>query len=510
MAEETTDAQQPTEAIDTETTPDVPDYDVQVDEAGVLKKKLTITIPQDRIEGKRDEMFGELSHTAQIPGFRVGRAPRRLIEKRFGKEITQDVRNALVGESIGQAIDKSGLKTLGEPDLKLEDIELPESGDLEFSFVVEIAPEFDLPELKDLEVTKSLLGVTDQRIDEEIDNWRQSQARYEPTDEAAEMHDAVTAAATISIEGMEQPVERPGLTLRVAPGQIEGLPLVDLPKALAGKKAGDSASMELTVADAHPNEDWRGKKADVTIQIGQVRRRVLPEMDEAFATSAGFGSLKELRDFVRSRMEVQLQMEVQRSMRQQIEQILLDKISFELPEGVVQRHTVRLIQRRYVDLLQRGVPRERIDERLTEIQAAATEQAHRDLKLQFILDKVAEQHEITVEEGEVNTRIAQMAARYNRRPERLRQELAADGTLNQLEVVLREEKAMDKLLEQAKITEQADEKTAGKKAKPAAKTKKATKKTAKKVAKTSEKKPQKAASAKKAASKKAPKKKTEK
>ena len=156
------------------------------------------------------------------------------------------------------------------------------------------------------------------------------------------------------------------------------------------------------------------------------------------------------------------------------------------------------------------MPRERIDERLTEIQAAATEQAHRDLKLQFILDKVAEQHEITVEEGEVNTRIAQMAARYNRRPERLRQELAADGTLNQLEVVLREEKAMDKLLEQAKITEQADEKTAGKKAKPAAKTKKATKKTAKKVAKTSEKKPQKAASAKKAASKKAPKKKTEK
>ncbi len=465
----------------------LPENRLNVEDIGTLRKKVTVTIPSERIEAKRDEMFGELSQTALVPGFRKGRAPRRLLEKRFGKEVTEDVRNAVIGESIGDAVEKTELKTIGEPDLDLEKIELPASGDLEFSFDVDVAPEFDLPPLKGIQVEKPVMEATDERIEAEISQWAQSQGRHEQTDNPAAEGDLIVAGAMIHIEGQDQPHERPGLNLRVAPGQIEGLPLVDLGKALAGKKAGQTAELKITVPEAHPNEEWRSKAATIKIQISEVRASIVPKINDEFARSAGFQSLDELRQFVRDRITTQLELDIRRRMRQQVEEYLLAKADFDLPEGVVQRHTARLVQRRTVELLHRGVPREKIDESITELQAAATEQARRDLKLQFILGKVAQEQEIEVSPDEVNARVAQIAAMYNRRPERLRQELAADGTLEQLQIVLHEEKSMDKLLEDAEITE-------AKHKRPAAKTaKKTKKKTAKKATKKAAKKTKKAA-----------------
>jgi trigger factor len=150
-------------------------------------------------------------------------------------------------------------------------------------------------------------------------------------------------------------------------------------------------------------------------------------------------------------------------MRRQVEQYLLEHTSFDLPEGVAARHAQRVLQRRYVDLLYQGVPRERIDEQMATLQAAAAEKAQRDLKLQFILDRITRDRSIEVGPDEVNARVASMAAAYDRRPERMRQDLERDGSLDVLRVSLAEEKALDALLTDARITEgeAADETDAG-------------------------------------------------
>ncbi|MDY6913395.1 MAG: trigger factor [Planctomycetota bacterium] len=478
MAEETQDPQaktdvEPGDEAKPET--NLPENKIDVEDAGTLRKKLTLTIPRERIDSKLDEMFGELSRTAQVPGFRIGRAPRRLVEKRFGKEVGQDVRNALVGESIGGAIEKSELKTIGEPDIDLEKIELPETGEMTFSFEVEVAPEFDLPSLDGVKVEKPVIDIDDRRIDEELDRWRQSRAGHEATDAPAAEGDVVTADVKISGEGIDE-FRQGEQTLRVAPGQIEGLPLVDLGKQLAGKKAGEKAELKIDVPQAHPNEAWRGKELSVEISIGQVRRRVLPEIDEQFAASAGFESLDQLRQQIGQALKGRAAGEVQRAMRQQVGRYLLDNTEFDVPEGVAERHASQVLSRRYVELLSRGVPREQIDENLTELQAAASEQAKSDLKLSFILAKVAETEKIEVTEDEVNARVAEMARMYERRPERLRRELAGDGRLAEVEVSVREGKTMDAILAKAKVSEVAPEEQAEK----AKATKKAAKKTAKK------------------------------
>jgi len=446
---------------------DQPEIQIRIDDAGTLKKKITVTVPAERITSKQDEMLGELSRTAQVPGFRIGRAPRRLLEKRFGKEVAQDVRNAIIAESLGDAIEKSQLKTLGEPDLDLDKIELPETGDLTYDFEVEIEPQFELPQLEGIEVVKPVVVIDDARVDQTLEQWRQGQARYEQTDQPAAEGDMVLAAATIRGQDVAE-LHKPGLQLRVAPGQIEGLPLIELGKVLSGKKAGDSASLEVTVPQAHPNEQWRGKNLTVEIEISQVRKRILPQLDDQFAAAYGFDSIEQLRGQVRRSLETRVNVETQRAMRSQICRYLLENTQFDLPEGLVARHTGQVLKRRYIELLYQGIPREQIDERLTELQAAATEQAQQDLKLSFILAKIAEQFEIQVTAEQVNARVAEMARQYNRRPERLRQELAQDGTLTQVESAIREEIALDRLLEKAKITEQqpgepAEKKKAGKK-----------------------------------------------
>ena len=434
----------------------LPENTVAAEDVGVLRKKVTVTVPRQRIDAKFNEMFGELSKTAMVPGFRIGHAPRRLIEKRFGKEVGEDVRNALVGESIGKAVEKADLKTLGEPDLDLDKITVPDSGEMTFSFEVEVAPEFTLPQLKGIKVTKPKLELTDQRVDEALEQYRLGQVRYEATDHPAAEGDAVVVHAKISGEGIMD-LERRDVALRVAPGQIEGLPLIDLGTELAGKKAGDTATLKVKVPQAHPNKDWQGKELAVTVAISQVRRRILPEINEGFATGLGFESLAQLREMVSRRIEANMKQEVQRAMRDQLCQHLLANTQLELPEGVAARHADSVLRRHYVELLHRGVPREQIDERIAELQAAATEQAKQDLKLSFILGKIAEQEKIEVSPDEVNARVAQMAQQYNRRPERLRQEMAQEGTLGEVEVALREEKAQDKLLEQAEVTEAAPE-----------------------------------------------------
>jgi len=426
-------------------------FNVEITDAGTLRKKVTITVPRKRIAEKYNEIFGELAKSAQVPGFRAGHAPRRLIEKRFAKDAGTDVRNALVGESLQWTADNVKMQTIGEPSIDLEGIKLPDDGDMSYSFEIEVSPEFELPSLEGIPVKKVKLEITDQRVEEQLDMFRQRGAEYEPTSDPAVAGDVVSADVTVRGDGVEH--EQKGATLRVAPGQVEGLPLVDLGTQLADKKAGDSIEIGVKVPEAHANESWRGKDATVTLTVKEVRRRVLPELNDEFARQQGYDNLDDLKLLVRRGMSMRLEQEVGENMREQVAQFLLDNTPFDLPEQMAARHADVALRRQFIHLMQMGIPQEKIQENLAELQVRSTEVSRRELKLQFILGKIADQREIKVEDGEVNARVAAMAREQNRRPERMRQELQADGTLGMIEDRIREEKALNALLEQAAITE---------------------------------------------------------
>ena len=167
---------------------------VTIEEAGPCKKKVIIEVPEEAIKNATDEQYETLRKEALVPGFRKGRAPRRLLEKRFGKETTEQIKLKLLANASESAIKDNELNVLGEPDIDVEKIELPDTGSLKFDFEVEVRPEFDLPPLEGIPVSKTKLEVTDEQIDREIERLQRWSGIWTPREKGVvELDDQIIA-----------------------------------------------------------------------------------------------------------------------------------------------------------------------------------------------------------------------------------------------------------------------------------------------------------------------------
>jgi len=423
---------------------------IDCQDSGPWKKKITIVIPRQEVDKALDKQYGEMGRSAEIPGFRKGRAPRRLVEKRYGEDIGQQVKLQLLAKAFGQVEEQNDFEILGEPDFDPEKVEMPDTGDMTFDYEVEVKPVFDLPELEGVKIEKQAVEINDERVDETL---RQLCRRNGTmiTVEKAQADDHISADITMKVEGIDEAQEFTDRPLWVSPSTIDGVAIEDMAKVLEGAAPGDTKTCKAEVPDTHPKEEYRGKKAQFTIKIREIKRLKPAEITEEFCNSLGVANEADLRQAIEENLEDQADQETRRMMSQQVHKYLEDNTKFELPAGVMERHTGSLLARRYHELLGRGVPQEEIERNLEKLRASTSEQASLDLKMGFIMAQVAEKLEIEVSEGEVNAAIAQMAAMYRRRPEKLRDELSHGGRLDALRERIRDEKAIGRILEMAKV-----------------------------------------------------------
>lgn len=463
----------------------LPPVEVKTEDVGPLRKKLVITVPKERLDAKRNEAIEQLSDTVQVPGFRIGRAPRRLIEKRFGTELTDDVKSQMVLLGYEKAVEQSDLKVLGQPEFdrdKLDAIELPEDGPMTFDIEVEVQPEFELPKLEGIEIKRPPAEISDADVEQALDRWRGNFAQPEAVDGPAEADDILSVDLTFEPEGGEKH-EHTNTQVAVRPQAVEGVPLENLGDKLTGAKAGDTVTVEAEIPEGHPSEELRGKKAVFTFAVKGVRRIRLPELDDEFVSRFGFETVGEFRDFIRERLTAEAGQHQQGAMREQVYAYLIDNTELELPEGVLGRMKDRAIQRRANELMMRGIPRTEIEKHMDELSVTAGEEAVRELKSLFILQRVAEQFEVEVTENEVNALISQMAAQYGRRADSIRDDLEKRGGLMSLYQQIQEQKAVDVLLEKANVVDAPVEEAKEEKSEKKTTKKKAKKKAAKKTAK---------------------------
>ncbi|MEX2673681.1 MAG: trigger factor [Phycisphaeraceae bacterium] len=467
---------------------------VKIEDAGPARKKLTVEIPAEAIQTKLSEGFEALKDEATIPGFRRGRVPMRLLEKRFGTDVRKETLNQLLGEAYSQAVEKNELRVLGEPEIKdMEKIELPDDGPLSFEAEVEVVPEVKLPDIAKLEVKKPAVEVADDRIDSELERYREMYGSPKTVSET-DYNDFVTADVEVRDAEGEVVQESPQ-TQMLVPGEqrkfkgvVAGIVVDDLGKKLVNKKAGETITLEVTGPAQHEVEAMRDAKLTVDIAINSVQRQQPMPMEELIE-AAGVENEEELRTQLRERLEQQAEAEQKQAMGSQVVDFLLDNVDMELPERLTARQAGQVLQRQAMEMMYRGATQEDIENQLAELRAASEEDAQRELKVLFILEAVAREHEIDVDEAEVNGRVFQMAMQQNRRPERVREEMQQNGQLNQIFVQLREQKAIEKLLEQAKVTEiSAEEWNKQQEAEAEADEKKKPAKTTKKTAKGSKKK----------------------
>lgn len=429
-------------------------YPVSIEDAGPATKKVSVQIPPERIAAKLKEQFKEVRQQAAIPGFRPGHAPQKLVEKRFNTDVREQVRRELIQESYKQALEKNELQVIGEPEFdNPDDIALPAEGALSYSFQVEVQPQIALPDLSSLKIKKPKVQVTDANVDEAMNNLRQQQGALIPVeDRGVEEGDYVIADVHAKVDEKEL-AHQHDAQIVVRPGRIAGIQIDDLAKQLQGAKSDETRTFTVKAPDGHSNVEMAGKDVRIEIKVKDIKRLELAELNEQFLTGLGFKSEQEVRDALREQLDERIKADVQRLMRDQVNKYLLDNVNIELPTKLSDRQADRVVNRRGMDLMMRGVPREEVESHMEQLRGGAKDEGVRELKLFFILQKIAQDQGVDVDESELNGRVAMIAAQRERRPEKIKQEMSKDGSLTNLYLQMREQKAIDAILESAQIEE---------------------------------------------------------
>ncbi|MBK9119850.1 MAG: trigger factor [Phycisphaerales bacterium] len=438
-------------------------------DVGMLRKELTVTVPAEVITAHMQHNYDELMHDAFVPGFRKGRAPRQLVEKRFGADVRESLKTMVVGQSFYAAVDKEKIEPLGDPLFriaaeggdKLVDIgqalttfKLPEDGDFTYVCEVELRPQFELPELKGIPVRNPTVTITDEMAAEELLKRRKIQGRMEPVSgPATESDDQVIADVTLTVDGQEVKTED-NVVLGVRPSRLDGVTLMNLGEALRGAAAGEVRETECTIPDDYERTDLRGKSGTFTFRIHEVKRLVPVELD-AFLKDWGFDNEAEALSYMKDQLEAERDRLVQSARRGQVEQYLLEKTQLDLPEGFSARQVDRAVMRKVIDLHQRGIPMSEVEARIDALRTSAQDEVRTELKLAFIMAKIAEDRGIEVTDEEVNAEIARIARSYGQRFDRIRDDLQTRGLLDQLVEELRHGKCVAELLAEADIQDVA-------------------------------------------------------
>lgn len=437
----------------------------EVEDVGPCKKKLVIEIPAEAVAERLKASIGELQRNAILPGFRRGHAPLSLIEKRFGSDIQREVKSNLVVDAYRQALVEKELMPISDPELDVEAIEMKEGSALSFEVAVEVWPEFDPEGYEGLKLEKPSSEPTDEETEAEIKNLQMRTTTFEEvTEGGAEATDFIMASYAITSGGKEVASAREA-GVRPEDSVVGRMKIDGLKDDLVGKSAGDKIEKTFTVDDEYFEEELRGKEASLSLEVTGLRRPKVPEVTDEWAKELGFESLEELKTVVARNVGGAKEAQAEQALKNQIHEKLVETMQFELPEDAVRRQKEDIVRRERMGLQYRGATSEDIDKISEKLDEASSEAAARDLKLFFILSKIAQKENISATPEDIEMKIAELAARYRTTAAKMRERLKSEEMLPQIALQIREEKTISHILSKSEITEAA----APKKKKPEAK-----------------------------------------
>jgi trigger factor len=424
--------------------------DVKVEKRSACQRHITVIIPREDVDRYFDHAFSELMPTASVPGFRPGRAPRKLIEHRYRKEVQDQVKGELIMDSLAQVTEDNKLAAISEPDLDLAAVELPEEGPLIFEFEIEVRPEFELPNWKGLTIERPMRDFTDADVDRQLRRILENRGRLVPFEGPAEPGDYISTALTFKHDGEvlshsdEEVIRiRPVLTFR--DGRIE-----NFDELIKGVKAGDTLEMEAMIAEDAPNEALRGKTVTAVFDVHEVKKLEVPELSASLLEDlGGFQTEQELRDEIRRQLERQLSYYQQRRAREQVLRLLTVAADWELPPELLRRQSHRELQRAVLELRSAGFSEDQIRAHQNELLQNSRAATARALKEHFILERIAEEEKIEDLPEDYDREIALIAAQSGESVRRVRARLEKQGLMDTLRNQIIERKAIDLILSHA-------------------------------------------------------------
>ncbi|HEX2315189.1 MAG TPA: trigger factor [Thermomonospora sp.] len=423
-----------------------------VEELTPTRVKLTVEVPFDELKPNLDKAYKEISKQVRIKGFRPGKVPAPLIDQYVGRgAVLQEAVNDALPELYGRAVEESEIFVLGQPDVEIT--ALDDGKELSFTAEVDVRPKFEVPDYDGLEVTVDEAAVTDEEIDETLDTLRERFASLTTADRPAENGDFVSIdlSAEIGGEAVEDAATT-GYSYEVGSGQsLEGLD-----EALAGMSAGDTKTFTSTLVGGERS----GEEAEITVTVQSVKVKNLPAADDEFAQLASeFDTIEELRADLRQRLTRNKRMQQLGQARDKALEALLEKIDIPLPEKVVEDEVNRRNEQLQQQLQWTGLTKEAYLEREEkteeEFDAEIAEAARQAVKGGFVLDQLALDEELGVENEELSDYVVSQAMQMGVQPQQLAQHLTDSGQIPALVSEVLRNKALNLLVEHVKVTDEA-------------------------------------------------------
>ncbi|MDB5386981.1 MAG: trigger factor [Planctomycetaceae bacterium] len=422
---------------------------VKVEKTGPCKRHVTVTVPRKDLDYYFDTQIKELVKNAVVPGFRAGHVPRKLVEKRFRTDVEGQVCQKILIDSLEQLATENDLNAINEPDLNIRDLKIPEKGDFEYNFNVEVAPEFDLPSYTGLTINRPVREITEQEIDTHLDRLRYSFSENRPVDRPVEAGDAVLVDIIIKIgdELLGRYMDR---TVVVKPTlAFRDAQLQDFDTLIAGTQPGDTRVGGAVVGNEVADKELRGVTVEVEFHVLGVFERVAPEVNTEFLAKMESESVESLRKEIRETLERQIKHHQRQSARIQVLGQITGSGEWELPESLVRRQVENAMRREMLELHQAGYTMEEITVRENELRQKAISTTRQALKEHFVLDRIAEERKLTVEPIEIDVEIALMAHQQGESPRKIRAYLEKQNMIENLSAQILERKAVDVILDAA-------------------------------------------------------------
>src|ERR1043166_1743963 len=390
---------------------------IDVDELSPVQRKIRIEVPPETVTHQFSRAYQDLGRKVRIKGFRVGKAPRSVLQGIYGEEIKGEVRSHLVEESLGEAIKERNLQIVSRPEIEANDLE--EGRGFSFSATVEVKPEIEIKEYQGIDVEKVKIGITDAQVDSALERLRQSHARLEPVEERAivEQGDFVMIDFEGSIGGKPFAGSKgENYLLEIGGGQT----LPEFESAIVGLKVGEPATIHITYPENYANHELAGKAVDFSVTVREIKKKVLPNLDDDFAKDHGeCGSLDELKISIRGRLENELKQIQDEELKEQLIDRVIKEHPFTPPPSMVDRQT-RYLMERYRRSAGEAAAQSSAAPSMEETRKKLEERAQRQVQATLLVEKIAERENLQVADKEVQERVDQLVRAAGDKAKRVR------------------------------------------------------------------------------------------
>jgi trigger factor len=424
---------------------------VTLENVAACRRKLAIEVPAEEVGREWADALKEFQKQVPLPGFRPGRAPIAMLERRYAKDIEDEVRRRLLPQYFREAIAKEKLQVVGAPEVG--EVKLAKGAPLTFQVTVDVAPEFEMPTYKGLKVNRRAPAVKDEQVEEALKSLAEQQATFADVEgRPVAMGDFAVVSYSAACDG--KPLAEVAPKARALSENKQFWLRMDkesfLPgfcEALVGAAKGDRREIPVEFPADFRIQELGGKKATYSVEVLGLKERKLPPVDEALAKAYQAESLDKLKEQIRKNLQAEAERESEGDVRNQVIDQLLKAAAFDLPETVVAAEA----QQTMLDIVRenaaRGVAPDALREKGKEIHDFAQKNAKDRVKLNFILSRIADAEKIEVKDEEVEREIEGLARRAGRPLAKFREELAERGSDESLRERMLLSRALDRVVE---------------------------------------------------------------